>query len=121
MPPAPDGPGAAYRALERRFRRLSLIGEALRLLEWDRAVMMPPGGAESRAEQVTELTLVRHGLITDPALAALLDEAEAQPARLDPWQRANLAAMRRKWRHANAVPADLTSQLRAGNSFRFSD
>jgi carboxypeptidase Taq len=51
MPAAPEaasGLGAAYRALERRFRRLSLIGEALRLLEWDRAVMMPRGGAATR-------------------------------------------------------------------------
>jgi carboxypeptidase Taq len=110
MPPAPEGPsgpGAAYRALERRFRRLSLIGEALRLLEWDRAVMMPRGGAATRVEQITELGLVRHGMFTDSALAALLDEAEARRCGLDRWQRANLAAMRRKWRHATAVPADL--------------
>ena len=97
----------AYKGLERRFRRLSLLGEASRLLEWDRATLMPRGGAEARAEQVTELALIRHAALIDPETAALLDETEAGAAALGPWQGANLAAMRRRWRHAVAVPAAL--------------
>ena len=95
----------AYGALEARFRRLSLLGEASRLLEWDRAALMPRGGAQARIEQLTELALIRHEMICDPALAELLDGAENEA--LDAWQSANLAAMRRRWRHATAVPADL--------------
>jgi carboxypeptidase Taq len=94
-----------YVALEARFRRLSLLGEASRLLEWDRAALMPRGGAQARIEQLTELALIRHEMMCDPALAELLDGAEAEA--LDAWQSANLAAMRGRWRHATAVPADL--------------
>lgn len=105
----------AYQALETRFRRLALLGDASGLLAWDRAAIMPSGGAEVRAEQLTELGLIQHELITDSALADLLDKADSNAAGLDDWQRANLSAMRRNWRHANAVPADLhEASMRAG-------
>ena len=86
----------AYKTLERRFRRLSLLGEASGFLEWDRATLMPKGGAEARAEQITELALIRHAALVDAEIAALLDEAEAGAAALGSWQGANLAAMRRR-------------------------
>ncbi len=35
----------AYRALEARFARMSHIGGALSVLQWDHQVMMPPGGS----------------------------------------------------------------------------
>ena len=34
----------AYRALEARFARMSHVGGALAMLQWDQQVMMPPGG-----------------------------------------------------------------------------
>ena len=37
--------GDAYRDLERRFRRLSLLNEARGLLGWDWATMMPEASA----------------------------------------------------------------------------
>ena len=45
--------------------------------------------------------------------ADLLAAAEAEAAGLGPWQRANLREMRRRWRHAAAVPGDLVRD-RAG-------
>jgi carboxypeptidase Taq len=105
----------AYQDLERRFRRLSLISDASGFLAWDRAAIMPRGGADSRAEQLTELGILRHEMMADPGMSDSLDAAEADNDALDSWQRANVSAMRRKWRHANAVPADLHEALsRAG-------
>ena len=65
----------AYRDLERRFRRLSLLNEARGLLGWDWATMMPEAGAESRAETLAEFGLIAHGMMTDPALSDPLDAA----------------------------------------------
>ena len=110
----PD-PAGAYAALESRFRRLSLLGEAAGLLHWDRATMMPPGGAESRADQLAELGLVRHELATGPRVAEWLDRAEDEAASLSAMQARNLALMRRSWRHTAAVAPDLhAAALRAG-------
>ena len=107
---------AAYEELETRFRRLSVLRDAMAALRWDSAVMMPTGGAGARGDQLAELALVCHGVLTDAGLAELLDAAEGDAGELDDWRRANLAEMRRRWRHANAVPADLIRALSEARS-----
>jgi carboxypeptidase Taq len=97
----------AYRELEARFQRIALVGEAAGVLHWDMSTMMPPGGAAARAEQLAALTVVRHELLTDPAMGELIETAGAAAVDLDGWQRANLREMRRRWVHATAVPAAL--------------
>jgi carboxypeptidase Taq len=101
----------AYEALKRRFRRHALLGEAAAMLHWDAAAMMPTGGAEARAEQLSALDLERHAMLADPALADLLDEAEAAADGLGDWDRANLRQMRRLWRAATALPPELVEAL----------
>jgi carboxypeptidase Taq len=104
----------AYHTLEERFKRLSDIGGALAVLEWDHQVMMPRGGNETRAEQVATLRQMAHELLTEERTRGLLDEAEADGHQLDAWQRANLREMRRA--HARAValePALVAALARA--------
>jgi carboxypeptidase Taq len=101
---------AAYGELERRFRRLALLGEAGGMLQWDMAAVMPAGGAGIRGAQLAELRLIAHEALTDPRVGELLDRAEGGEAQgLDPWGRANLREMRRAWRHASALPGDLVA------------
>ena len=98
----------AYSDLEQRFREISVLGDVSRVLQWDQAVMMPPGGGGARAEQLATIDTLRHGKLTDPAMADLFDAAAGADS-LDEWQHANLREMRRKWSLARAVPADLVS------------
>ena len=102
---------SAYGALEARFARLGNLDGASAILHWDWAVTMPLGGADARAAQLAELDLLRHEALTDPRLGDLLAEAAAEEGALDPWCRANLAAMRRRRRRAEALPADLVKAL----------
>lgn len=97
---------AAYQELERRFAHLAALEKAQEMLHWDRETIMPSGGAAARGEQLAALGLVVHEKMVEPGLSDLLDEAEER-ALQDPWQAANLALMRREWRHANALDADL--------------
>ncbi len=99
----------AYGQLEDRFRRLSAVQGALAVLHWDSAAMMPPGGAETRGEQIAALSVIAHELITAADMGDLLVAAET--VDLEPWQAANLAEMRRLWRHATAVPPALVEAL----------
>ncbi len=86
----------AYQQLEDRFRRLSALGEAEGVLHWDMSTMMPEGGAGARSEQLAALAVTRHELLTGSEVAELLDSAEEASGGLDPWQTANLRAMRRR-------------------------
>lgn len=100
---------SAYKRLEDAFRRHALIDETVGLLHWDMSVVMPPGGARARAEQIAYLKVLAHDVLTAPCMADDLDAAEAKAAALDRWQAANLREMRRIWVHANAIPGDLVA------------
>src|SRR4051794_16925252 len=106
MPLTNPSPRDAYHDLERRFDRMNLVRDAATFLEWDAATYMPEGGADARADQLATLRVLRHELLTAPALDDLLARA-AEAGDLDPWQRANLHEMRRERVHATAVPAAL--------------
>jgi carboxypeptidase Taq len=97
----------AYRELEQRFRRLAAIEQAISVLHWDTAAMMPSGGAAARAEQLATMRLIAHHHLVAPEIEGLLAEAEAAADEFGRWQQANLREMRRRWRHATAVPAVL--------------
>ena len=102
----------AYAELEKRFKRLGVLRGAAGVLDWDRQTMMPSGGAGDRAEQSAALALICHEVLADPAVGEQLDRAEAdEAAGLDDWQAANLAEMRRRWIHANALEANLVEAL----------
>ncbi len=107
-----------YRQLEHRFGSLNALGEAEAVLHWDSAAIMPPGGAEARAEQLAALKAVRHGLLTaaetGDLLAAAEDGAEDPPESTDgpdAWRRANVREMRRRWTRATALSEDLVIAL----------
>ena len=100
-----------YTDLEARFHRLQALRNALGVLHWDMATMMPAGGAEARAEQLAALNVVCHGMLTEPVVGDLLDHAEGGGANLDEWQRANLREMRRQWVHATALDGKLVEAL----------
>ncbi|HVR67588.1 MAG TPA: carboxypeptidase M32, partial [Verrucomicrobiae bacterium] len=100
-----------YTDLEARFHRLQALRNALGVLHWDMATMMPSGGAEARAEQLAALNVVCHGMLTEPVVGDLLDHAEGGGANLDEWQRANLREMRRQWVHATALDGKLVEAL----------
>src|SRR5215471_12867126 len=97
----------AYRQLEERFARVGALEQAISVLHWDTAAIMPEGGAAARAEQLATLRTIAHQHLTAPDIEDLLPEAEAAADTLDEWQRANLREMRRRWSHVAAVPAAL--------------
>ncbi len=101
----------AYQQLEARFRRLGALEEAIGVLNWDGATMMPPGGAATRAEQLATLSRLAHEQLTAAEIGDLLAEAEGESDALDRWQHANLREMRRRRGHAAAVPGALVEAV----------
>jgi len=99
-----------YGNLEALFGRIGALLDAAGVLHWDMSVMMPPGGADARAEQLAAMKRIVHDLMTGSQTADWLDAAEATPPD-DPWARANLREMRRLWRHAVALDGALVESL----------
>jgi carboxypeptidase Taq len=100
-------------ALRARMAELSDLGSLSRLLFWDQQTMMPPGGAESRAERAATLSLIIHARESDPELGSLLDTLDAWAASEDPdsddvrlvfWSR-------RDYEKSVRVPAELAAEM----------
>lgn len=104
-------PVNSYGLLETRFRRLSALQEAAGMLHWDMATVMPDGGRSARAEQLATIEVICHEVLTAPETADLLDSAEMGKPALNPWQRANLAEMRRTHTHATALDAQMVEAM----------
>ena len=99
-----------YLELETIFRRVHRVGEAMAVLHWDMAAMMPAGGAAARGEQLATLMGIRHDMLTAPRNGELLAAAAAL-TDLSPWQAANLQEMQREYIHATCVPRDLVEEV----------
>jgi carboxypeptidase Taq len=97
----------AYRQLEERFGLIGAAEQAISVLHWDTAAMMPAGGAAARAEQLAALRVIAHRQLAAPEIDELLSRAEADGDALSSWQRGNLREMRRRWLHGAAIPDGL--------------
>ncbi|GJL88252.1 MAG: carboxypeptidase M32 [Minwuia thermotolerans] len=105
----------ALTSLKDRFRRRSLIEDALAMLYWDRSTLMPDGAADARTDQIAELTRMAREILVATETSDLLDQAEQTSGSLAPIDSRDLYLMRRAFLLETAVPADLVEAAqRAG-------
>jgi len=95
----------AYTQLCQRFQRLSRLSHLSAIAGWDMQTMMPAGGSQARGEALSELGLIRHQLLTDADMPALLSAAAS--LSLTEAEQANLREMNRHYHHASVLPAEL--------------
>ena len=82
-------------------------------MSWDQNTMMPPGGAEARADMAGTLIRTMHARQTDPEIDRLLSELEPWTAGMDPdSDDARLVKwVRRDYEKTVRVPADLAAEM----------
>ena len=101
--------GDTYEQFIDHVRRMTNVGNAAGLLNWDQQVMMPEGGTPARSQQTAALSAVHHEMLTDDALSDDLDDLEA--AELDAEQAAAVREIRREHERATRVPGDLVEEI----------
>jgi carboxypeptidase Taq len=92
-----------------RLHELSDLASAIKLLHWDQATMMPPGGGASRARAQATLQATAHARFVDPEMGALIDGLSQES--LSQEQEANLRLLRRDYDKAVRVPRELVREL----------
>lgn len=102
-----------YDRLLGALREVALVNSVYFVVEWDEQVVMPPGGAEHRAEQKAWLARTAHSRQTsaefgDALQAAELEQAVA-PEGSEP--RAVLRQARRAYDRAVKLPGSLVEEL----------
>jgi carboxypeptidase Taq len=103
----------AYEELIRRVREESLLTTVEALLEWDEETYMPPGGVESRSEQLALVAGLLHDRGTDPRLGELLAAIEGSDLLADPSGAAavNVRALRREYDRFVRLPRKLVEEV----------
>jgi carboxypeptidase Taq len=100
-------------ALRQRLAEIEDLRGATELLGWDQQTMMPPRGAEQRAEALGTLERIAHERFTDDQTGRLLDAAESELAGVD--DDSNdvriIRKARRNWEKARRVPTDLAAEM----------
>ncbi|HTS20197.1 MAG TPA: carboxypeptidase M32 [Casimicrobiaceae bacterium] len=104
---------ADFTELKQRLQTIEDLSDAQKVLVWDQATYMPPGGGEARGRQLALLSSMAHESLTDPAVGRLLDSvtpwAEAQGADSD--EAALVRVARRDYDRATRVPSSFVHRL----------
>ncbi|HEY2327240.1 MAG TPA: carboxypeptidase M32 [Gaiellaceae bacterium] len=112
---------AAFKELRTRLAEIADIRKARSLLSWDESVMMPPGGAGLRAEQLGTLSRIAHDKFTAAETGRLLDEARpwAEQQDYDSFEASLVRVVTVDWEKARRVPTDLQAERARASSLAY--
>ncbi len=104
---------AALTELKQRIGEIHDLDRTSSLLGWDQQVMMPPGGAGIRAEQLATLDRVSHEALVSDEMGRLLDKLSSGEDSLDydSDEASLIRLVRRDWEKARRVPSDLQAEM----------
>ena len=106
-----------YSELRRRLAEVDDLRKAAWVLQWDLETMMPPAGAQVRAEQLGTLAGLAHERFTAEELGELLEELRGYENDLDyeSDEASIIRVARRDYERARRVPTELRAEMvRAG-------
>ena len=97
--------------LRERVGEIHDLDRTSALLGWDQQVMMPPGGAGVRAEQLATLERIAHELLTHDDTGRLLDSLDEDALDADSDDAALIRIVRRDYEKSRRVPAELQAEM----------
>jgi carboxypeptidase Taq len=99
--------------LRRHLGELTDLRNTVHLLQWDQQTMMPPRGAELRADELGTVQRILHQSFVSAQTGRLLDDAEDECESLPPDsdEARLISVVRRRWEKARRVPSDLAAEL----------
>ena len=99
------------------------LRKAATLLFWDQRVMMPPGGAEARADALATVSRLTHERFVDPEVGSLLEDLRGLEESLayDSDDASLIRVTRRDYEKAMRVPPELTGEIRRASALASAD
>ncbi len=102
----------SYQKLTSRLEELTSLNGIAGILHWDQEVIMPSGGVEFRAKQMSTLAGILHEKSTDPEIGDWLQDLETgTPDDLDSYQAANIREAKRDYEREVKVPKKLAQEM----------
>lgn len=104
---------ADLKALRERLAEVYDLQRAWFVLGWDQRVMMPPLGAEARAEALATLSRIAHDRFVDDEVGRLVDRLRPLEESLpyDSDDASLVRVTRRDWEKERRIPSELRAEL----------
>ncbi len=104
---------AKFDELRGRLAEIADLGKAAALLGWDQHVMMPPGGAALRAEQLATIGRIAHQKFTSPEMGTLIDSLRGfgEQHDYDSFEASLIRVVARDWEKSSKVPSELRAEM----------
>jgi carboxypeptidase Taq len=101
-----------YEALIKRLQEVSQIGSIMGVLHWDQEVIMPKGGADSRAKQISALAGIHHEKSTDSEVGELLESlTNCDDSDFNDYEKTNISEAQWAYDRSVRVPEDLVREI----------
>lgn len=100
----------AYKNLEKNYRKISLIYEAMSILGWDKATFMPELSIDSRTDQLTNLYILSHNMMREKKFFKMILDSE-KIGNLNKWQKKNLSEIKKEYLLNNALDEELLKKI----------
>ncbi len=94
-----------------RLEELTDLGHAIKLMEYDQAVFMPPKGSAARSRAIATLETMYHQRLIDDEIGGLLDDLSGSTTELSSDKAASVRVLRRNYDLATKVPKELVREL----------
>ncbi len=110
---------AAVEELRERLGQIHDLSRAASLLAWDERTMMPPAGAEARAQTLATLARVRHEMFIADEIGELIDRVRSEQGEVPHGESIDADLVRvvaRDWEKARRVPSDLRAEMAHASS-----
>jgi len=104
---------AKFDELRVRLAEISDLSKTGSLLGWDQQVMMPPGGAALRAEQLATVGRIAHEKFTSPEVGKLIDGLGewGEQHEYDSFEASLIRVAAGDWEKASHVPSELRAEM----------
>jgi carboxypeptidase Taq len=102
---------SAYKVLSEQVAQINDILNAISVLTWDARTQMPPGGVETRGQQIATLSSLAQERLTSGPLRDALESAEGEVAAADTVQQRTLQHVREAVDLYERIPPALTAEL----------
>ena len=114
--------GTAIERLRERLAEVHDLSRAAMLLTWDERVMMPPNGAQARAEALGTVSKLAQERFIDVDVGRLLDELRDVEESSDPdsFEASLIRVTRRRYEKATRVPPELVGEMRRASALGLS-
>ena len=98
-----------YEDLLEKWKEIAVLQSTTAIVRWDMETKMPPKALELRSQQLAQLELMRHKMLTDPQIDKLLDSVGKDPSfgSLSEVQKRNIHLVRKAYNEEAKLPEQL--------------